>query len=169
MTNVNDAQREMLLKAAENPQGVIDAEADAKLIKSVIKKGWAMSIPLAEGGSRLTVTDAGREAIGMPRESAPAEKEGATADAPATKNAKRVRGQRKSNVEWPTGKLGMLVSLLQRPQGANLAEMVAATGWQAHSVRGAMSGGLKKSFNFVIDSRKVEDARTYRIAPDGAA
>ena len=47
--------------------------------------------------------------------------------------------------------------------------MVGATGWQAHSVRGAMSGGLKKGFNFVIDSQKVESVRTYRIAPDGAA
>jgi hypothetical protein len=169
MTNINDDEREMLLKAAEDPQGVIDAEADAKLIKSVIKKGWAMSIPLAEGGSRLTVTDAGRDAIDMPREPALAKEE---ADASATKKAKptkRVRSPRKSNVEWPTGKLGMLVSLLQRPQGANLAEMVAATGWQAHSVRGAMSGGLKKGFNFVIDSQKVDGVRTYRIAPDGAA
>jgi hypothetical protein len=169
MTNINDTQRKLLLKAAENPQGMIDAESEAKLIKSVLKGGWAMSIPLAEGGSRLTITDAGREAIGMQREPGPLKEAGAPAEAPATTKAKRVRGPRKSNVEWPTGKLGILVGLLQRPQGANLAEMVGATGWQAHSVRGAMSGGLKKGFNFVIDSQKVESVRTYRIAPDGAA
>ncbi len=34
------------------------------------------------------------------------------------------------------GKLGQLVRLLQRPDGATLDDMIAATGWQAHSVRG---------------------------------
>jgi len=37
------------------------------------------------------------------------------------------------------GKLGAMVALLRRECGASIAEMMAATGWQAHSVRGAMS------------------------------
>ena len=41
-------------------------------------------------------------------------------------------------------KQAMMIELLKRPGGATLAEIVEATGWQAHTVRGAMAGALKK-------------------------
>ncbi len=63
----------------------------------------------------------------------------------------------------PGGKLAVLAGLLSRPEGANLEAMMAATGWQAHSVRGAMSGGLKKGCGLVIDSEKTEGGRVWRI------
>lgn len=69
----------------------------------------------------------------------------------------------------PTGKLAILAELLSRPQGANLEAMMAATGWQAHSVRGAMSGGLKKGFGLTIESNKTEAGRLYRIKPSEVA
>jgi hypothetical protein len=169
MTQITQAQREALLAATQNPEGVIDTPADAKLAKSLIKKGWAISTSLAEGGERLTVTVAGRAITAEADQ--PAKDDGAVGKAVAGDQAKpaRARGVRKSSTEWPTGKLGVLVTLLQRPEGANLAEMTAATGWQTHSVRGAMSGALKKGFGFVIDSQKTEAGRTYRIVADGAA
>ncbi len=63
----------------------------------------------------------------------------------------------------PSGKLGQLVGLLQRAGGATLDDMVAATGWQAHSVRGAMSGSLKKKLGLAITSVKTDAGRVYRI------
>jgi hypothetical protein len=69
----------------------------------------------------------------------------------------------------PAGKLGILIWLLERPQGATIAEMVEETGWQAHSVRGAMSGTLKKRKGLTVTSEKVDGARTYRIAGTTAA
>ncbi len=57
----------------------------------------------------------------------------------------------------------MLVALLQRPEGASVGEMMAATGWQAHSVRGAMSGALKKGLGLTIESAPNEAGRVYRI------
>jgi len=173
MTNINEAQRQILIAAARTAEGEIDPPADAKLAKSLIKKGWAVSEPLAEGGGRLMITDAGREVIAVAGEPVSAADGDTRSDEVAESSdpspAKRARGVRKSSTEWPTGKLGILVTLLQRPQGANLEEMTAATGWQTHSVRGAMSGALKKGFGFVIDSRKTEAGRTYRIVADGAA
>lgn len=65
----------------------------------------------------------------------------------------------------PEGKLAALTGLLRRDQGATLAELTAATGWQAHSVRGAMSGALKKKQGLEIASVKADGVRTYRIAP----
>ena len=59
-------------------------------------------------------------------------------------------------------KLEQIVALLCRPEGASLAELAAATGWQAHSVRGALAGSLKKK-GHVILSEKVDGERRYRI------
>lgn len=64
----------------------------------------------------------------------------------------------------PTGKLGMLVGLLRREAGATLADMSAATGWQAHAVRGALAGSLKKKLGLPITSEKADGGRVYRIA-----
>ena len=44
----------------------------------------------------------------------------------------------------PKGKIATVLALLRRPEGADIDELMAATGWQAHSVRGALSGAIKK-------------------------
>lgn len=67
------------------------------------------------------------------------------------------------------GKLGQLTALLLRTEGATLAAMQEATGWQAHSVRGAISGSLKKKLGLEVISEKVEGVRTYRIAKGATA
>lgn len=64
-------------------------------------------------------------------------------------------------------KLAMLVALLSREQGATIEEMVAATGWQPHTVRGVMSGALARKFGLQIGSERVEGrGRVYRLARD---
>ncbi len=53
----------------------------------------------------------------------------------------------------------------QPKEGASIADLMKATGWQAHSVRGAISGNLKKKLGLGIISEKVEGrGRVYRIA-----
>lgn len=67
-------------------------------------------------------------------------------------------------------KLNALIAALRRPDGATIAELMQATGWQAHSVRGAMSGNLKKKMNLAVVSEVLENrGRVYRIAADGSA
>jgi len=61
----------------------------------------------------------------------------------------------------PVSKLDQLAALLTKDGGASLAEMVAATSWQAHSVRGAMAGALKKKRGLAITSRKLDGVRLY--------
>jgi hypothetical protein len=62
-------------------------------------------------------------------------------------------------------KLHQLEVLLRRPEGATLEQMSKALDWQAHSIRGAMSGTLKKKRGLTIMASKEEGAaRTYRIA-----
>ncbi|HVW74767.1 MAG TPA: DUF3489 domain-containing protein [Rhizomicrobium sp.] len=62
-----------------------------------------------------------------------------------------------------SGKLGKVVTLLKRPRGANLAELMKATGWQQHSVRGAISGAIRKRLKLTVVSEKTGAVRTYRI------
>jgi DNA-binding IclR family transcriptional regulator len=57
-----------------------------------------------------------------------------------------------------------VLDLLRRPDGATLAELMKATGWQAHSVRGFLSGTVNKKLGLAVTSAKAEDgARTYSI------
>jgi hypothetical protein len=61
-------------------------------------------------------------------------------------------------------KLTRIVELLKRAQGASLAEIVAATGWQAHSVRGALSGHIRGKLKLPLLSEKTDGVRVYRLA-----
>lgn len=62
----------------------------------------------------------------------------------------------------PATKLDTLEKLLKRKNGASIAVMTKATGWQQHSVRGAMAGAMKKR-GHAIASEKVDGTRRYRI------
>lgn len=62
----------------------------------------------------------------------------------------------------PASKLDTLEKLLTRKNGAIIADMVKATGWQQHSVRGALAGAMKKRGHTII-SDKADGTRRYRI------
>lgn len=66
-------------------------------------------------------------------------------------------------------KLSNMIALMRLRQGATIEQLAKATGWQAHSVRGAMSGAIKKKMGLIIASSKVDGVRTYRIVPAGSA
>lgn len=61
-------------------------------------------------------------------------------------------------------RLDMLERLLTEEGGTTIVAMVEATGWQQHSVRGAMAGALKKKHGLVITSEKVDGVRRYRAS-----
>jgi len=57
-----------------------------------------------------------------------------------------------------------LIAMLRAPEGATIAEIVAAKGWLSHTVRGSMSGALKKKLGLDVTSEKVEGrGRVYRL------
>lgn len=69
----------------------------------------------------------------------------------------------KTSVAKPS-KQQIIIDLLNRPEGATLSEIMTATGWQQHTVRGAISGALKKRLGYEIESIKTSGSdRTYRI------
>lgn len=66
----------------------------------------------------------------------------------------------------PNTKQAALVALLRRPEGATINEIVASTGWQKHTARGALSGVIKKRLSLTINTEQEDGrGRVYRIAP----
>jgi hypothetical protein len=63
-----------------------------------------------------------------------------------------------------TSKKDTVLALLRRPQGASLKEMMRATGWQSHSVRGFLSGALRKKMGLKVKSGKRDNGeRVYSV------
>ena len=71
----------------------------------------------------------------------------------------------KSGKQSGTSKSTQIITLLMRPSGASVPEIMKATSWQAHSVRGFMSGTLKaKQGLLVVSNQTAGKDRRYRIA-----
>ena len=61
-------------------------------------------------------------------------------------------------------KKAIVLDMLKRPDGVTLADIMSATDWQAHSVRGFISGSLGKEMGLTVESFKRPDGvRAYRI------
>lgn len=64
----------------------------------------------------------------------------------------------------PTTKAATVLAALQRERGATLEELMAATGWQAHSVRGFLSGTVRKRLQLPLLTEDTAAGRRYRLA-----
>ena len=105
----------------------------------------------------LVITDAGLAAIGIePDESKEPASEAPASPQPAAPKERKPREGTKQQ---------QMIDLLRRPTGATLVEIVEVTGWQQHTIRGAMAGALKKKLGLTITSEK-DDARgrVYKIS-----
>ena len=118
--------------------------------------------------------DAGLMAVQAPEWSC-AEHKGATMTKALKKNTAAISKEspkpvtqkatnRTSKVPSSESKQDMLIGLLQRPAGATIEDMTKVTGWQQHSVRGVLSGVLKKRLGLTVTSEPEERGRVYRIA-----
>ncbi len=150
------------------PKGLAGAAAKMAVTK-MIEHGWLQEVdanlrrnePLwretGDGhGTTLVVTDAGLLAIGI------------EPVVVKTVVAIHQHATKAPEARQPTPRTGtkqaMLIAMLRRPEGAAISEIVAETGWQAHTVRGAISGALKKKLGLHIGSERVTGrGSVYRI------
>jgi predicted ArsR family transcriptional regulator len=130
----------------------------------------------------LRITRAGLEAIGIEPEdaeafadTASASKAGTARAVPAktvsartatkSKGKAKVKPGKTTPSETPAPRVGtkqaQMIELLKRPEGATVAQIAAATGWQHHTIRGAISGALKKKLKL-----NVEATRTREVGPN---
>jgi hypothetical protein len=164
---------------------VIDSPRKADTAMNTI---WR-NLPEPDGrGVLLFITAAGAEAIGAESETVPYAFNTGTnsagepaagaptcADETPAEAAPKRRGRPRKTA--PTGadlaaapktrdgtKQAQLIAMLRRKQGATIAQIVEATGWQPHTVRGAIAGALKKRLGLEVTSEKIEGrGRAYRI------
>ena len=68
-----------------------------------------------------------------------------------------------ASAEAPATKAATVIALLQEPSGATLKAIMAATGWQSHSVRGFISAQLLKKRKLKVKSFKRDGERVYKI------
>jgi hypothetical protein len=81
-----------------------------------------------------------------------------------TEPEKPANRAKKAGTERARTKTAKILELLKRPGGATLKQLMAATKWQAHSVRGFLSAALKKKRGLPIESiQRADGERSYRI------
>jgi hypothetical protein len=112
----------------------------------------------------------GTNSAGEPAAGAPTGAEQAPVEAPAKRRGRPRKAaptgadaapQRKTRGNT---KQAQLIAMLRRKEGATIAQIVEATGWQPHTVRGAIAGALKKKLGLTVTSAKVEgQGRVYKI------
>ena len=69
----------------------------------------------------------------------------------------------KSKAARPNSKIASVVEMMRKPGGVTLKAIMDATDWQSHSVRGAISGAIKKKLGLKVVSEMRGEERTYRI------
>ena len=145
---ITDTQRVLLEAAARHPQkklinfpDTLTGGARIKVLTSMLNA--QLIEPCATEPEVYVATVTGLQAIGITIQATRTKREG-------TKQA-------------------VLIALLTRAEGATLAQMTEATGWQAHTVRGAIAGALKKNLGLeVISEKQPGSDRNYRIANQAA-
>jgi hypothetical protein len=85
----------------------------------------------------------------------------------ATPAKKAPKGAKKAKAAKPVregSKTDRILELLKRPGGVTAKELMKATGWQPHSVRGFLSGTIGKKMGLTVTSTRGEDGeRTYSV------
>jgi hypothetical protein len=98
------------------------------------------------------------------RNAAPKKAKSGKKAAPAKKAPKSPKGAKKAPGARDGSKTATLLDLLKRKDGATLKELMKVSGWQAHSVRGFLSGTIGKKLGLAVASTKGEDGeRSYSV------
>ncbi len=192
MPKLTDTQLVILAAAARRQDGAvlplpkslkIKGVAVTKTLEGLRKKGLLEEKPAArnaaawregEGGRRmmLVITEAGLQAIGLVADDKTGKQSPSTRPPPKQRSRRAGRkpfgakpnGRTSPAAVRPGTKQALMIDLLKRKKGATIDEAVEATGWQPHSVRGAISGTLKKKLGLMVASEKPGDGpRRYRI------
>jgi hypothetical protein len=163
---LTDTQTAILKAAAGRPDGNIEplpptlrGGARAKVIEGLLARGFVVN-----ANGRHLLTDIGYVAVGK-RRHVPKGVQKADAPDALTKSEVTHALQKLEVTIRPDTKLAAIIDAMRHPGGATIAQMMAGTGWQAHSVRGAISGMVRKRLGYAVVTEKGTDGqRTYRIA-----
>jgi Protein of unknown function (DUF3489) len=66
-------------------------------------------------------------------------------------------------------KQALMIELLKRPEGATVEQIAAATGWQHHTIRGAISGALKKKLRLTVEATRTREVGPEKTGAKGSS
>ncbi len=193
MPKLTDTQLVILSAAAQRQDGAVlplprslkvNKAAATTVLKSLLQNGMVTERPAAadaahwhqtrDGGrTALVITDTGLQAIGVDADRKTSKQSSSTKARPKQRSRRaepkpsgaKPNGRTSPAAVRPGTKQALLIDLLRRKKGVTIEAVVEATGWQPHSVRGAISGTLKKKLGLAVTSEKPNDGpRRYRIA-----
>ena len=62
-----------------------------------------------------------------------------------------------------------MIEMLKRPEGATVEQIAAATGWQHHTIRGAISGALKKKLGLTVEATRTREVGPNKTGAKGSS
>jgi hypothetical protein len=137
----------------------IKGGAVTKVLGSLKAKGLIehQGTPRGDDPPPLRITRAGLQAIGVETEDGAPE-----AATPAKRQARaKAKSGKPAAGAKPTPRAGtkqaQMIELLKRPEGATVEQIAGATGWQHHTIRGAISGALKKKLGLTIEATRTRE------------
>ena len=191
MPQLSDSQLVVLTAACQRPDRCVfpvtaklKGNAAGNVLKSLLKKELIKEVRAKRddtvwrhdekrGRMTLVATKAAFAALGIDEREEELEAEPDEAATPSTEveaepnqrpNASKTK-KPKPRRSRDDSKQAQLIVMLKRTKGASIEEIVAAFGWQAHTVRGAIAGALKKKLGLDVTSEKDEKrGRVYKIA-----
>jgi hypothetical protein len=99
--------------------------------------------------------------------------DGAAAPAKRRAKAKADQPAEAAPAEKPTPrsntKQAQMIEMLKRPEGATVEQIAAATGWQHHTIRGAISGALKKKLGLTVEATRTREVEPEKIGAKGSS
>jgi hypothetical protein len=133
------------------PPGTLRGGARVKVLTALLQRGW-----IEPGNRGHLLTDAGYAAIGQQRPAPPDDVQ----PMDTIGDLQLLEGI----PVRPGTKLAALVMAVRSPQGATSLQLMLATGWQRHTVRGAISGMLRKKLGVnVVLAHNDSGERVYRV------
>jgi predicted ArsR family transcriptional regulator len=125
----------------------------------------------APADTGATLADAGAQAIDA---AAPAtEGDRAATRGKRKTKAKAAKPVKAASAEKPTPRAGTkqatMIELLKRPEGATVEQIAAVTGWQHHTIRGAISGALKKKLGLTVEATRTREVGPNKTGAKGSS
>ena len=102
-----------------------------------------------------------------------AEGDGGAASAKRKAKAKAAKPAKAAQAATPTPRAGtkqaLMIEMLKRPEGATVEQIAEATGWQKHTIRGAISGALKKKLGLTVEATRTREVGPNKPGAKGSA
>ena len=195
MTKLSDTQAVILSVASQRDDGAvlplpktlkIKGGAVDKVLGSLKAKGLIdhLGVPRGDKPPPLRITGAGLEAIGVEPDDENGAQAGTTEGDTSATSAEAAGAEDPAQSGEPADtqpdiaaarapragtKQALMIELLKRPEGATVEQIAEATGWQHHTIRGAISGALKKKFGLNVEATRMREVGPNKTGAKGSS